>query len=607
MRRLLILAVSLCGWTAFGWESICTRYADRSLEPEALKLATGELCQPSSGPSTARQRWIGPIDEHRQLWELVRAKAGLPAEVSATQRLDVYTSATPIRIGADDGFSLVPVPFAEAARVQSRYFTPGELAHLPDFSYALWDWASGHEQCPLPGASTAADCHDFAAHMGPVNSNHFMPQARTFYARSHALALARARECASLKTALGSFAPRFETYLKACEIEALSIEAVGHHYLQDAWSMGHMWQRWGSSDLAEFPGADAEEQRDRAVLTALVSGLFHGARSVLQALPEWTTYDVNDAMCAPWPDVRFRTSAGAIAQGVGDNYSAMLPPLASSTTFELQSKTFFECAVSGVLAVYQAAGQNHGVATAGEPWLSRDPTGDECFGQRATNSALARGAAVDLKIVGLQTSLPIDARLVGWMLPKVARAQGKVPVTPRVRNEFRFDLQRIVSLARLRAKEAPDETDLADGRWGSFLGVKPNGQYVSNPPYLDPALPWPSTPDSSAEARARAQILARTFHRAHAADLCATFSAGSLTELRAHAKDAALDADGRAAACAACAEFTVRHLRIGTSSSWDTALEPLCRVLSPEAPVVYHSTTPAQEPIAVAADWCCGG
>ena len=48
------------------------------------------------------------------------------------------------------------------------YYSIGEFTHLPDFSWAVWDWASGHETCPLEGATSVAECHDFASHMGPV-------------------------------------------------------------------------------------------------------------------------------------------------------------------------------------------------------------------------------------------------------------------------------------------------------------------------------------------------------------------------------------------------------------------------------------------------------
>ncbi len=76
MRALVLLAL----WPlhALGWESVCFD-------------ANGQSCAPSAGPNTARNRWVGPLDEHRQLFELSRAAAGLPAGLSDTFTLEVFT------------------------------------------------------------------------------------------------------------------------------------------------------------------------------------------------------------------------------------------------------------------------------------------------------------------------------------------------------------------------------------------------------------------------------------------------------------------------------------------------------------------------------------
>lgn len=595
-RALVVAAALLFAREARAWESACSTFANPTQEASALKQAEGVACAPT-GVQTARQRWVGPLDEHRQLWEATRALAGLPDVTSATVALPVYTTAATV---TDAGLpTLTPAPFDEATRLRFRHVTPGELTQLPDWSYALWDWASGHETCPLAGASDVTDCHDFAAHMGPVNANHFVPQAQGTYAHYHALALGRAADCAALKTKLGAAASRFDAFLKACELEALAFEAVGQHFLQDAWSMGHMWQRWGGASLADFPGADVEAQRDRAVLVALVSGLFHGARSVLQRLPTWTGYDVNDAMCAPWADVRFMTAGGTLAQGVGDNYLLLMAPFSANALYDVQSQTFFSCAASGLLEVYRAAGELHGAATPGAGLVSVDPTSATCFGQRATNAAMARGAAVNLKVGGLQATIPLDGRMVTKLVPEVAKSQGKVPVSKAVRTEFRLGLTRFVTMARIRAKEEPLGTDVADGQWGDLLGAKPNGQYPQVAPYLDPPLPW-------AQADDKALPLRRLFHRAHAADWCGAMDDAALRSLRAHAKDAALDAEGRAVACTVCAEFAVRHLRLGTSAtSYDTAQEPLCALVDPASALIYREEPGVTEPFAVASRWCC--
>jgi len=592
--KALWLALCVVSLPALAWESTCSKFGDKTLSPEALAAARGEPCTPSSGPSTARERWVGTNDEHRQLFELTRAKAGLPPEVSATQNQLVFTADATVDINGTASPTLVPAPFEATQRLATRSWSVAEFAQLPDFSYALWDWASGHEVCPLAGASSLAECHDFAAHMGPVNSNHFVPQSRTSYAHYHRLALDRAAACRTMAMQVAT-QPRFGPYVRACELEALALEAVGQHFLQDSWSMGHMWARWGSATLDDFPGDTVEEKRDRAVLTALVSGLFHGARSVLQTLPAWTSYDVNDAMCAPWDDVRFMTPGGDFSRGIGDNYLSLL---SSAAPYTLQSSTFFQCAVSGVLEVYAASGEQHGAAQPEPGFVSIDPTSEPCFGQRATNQAIAAGAAVNLKIVGLQSTIPIDARFVSFLLPKVARAQGKVAVSPRLRNEFRFQLQRTVTVARVRAKDAPDGTDLANGGWGPFLGVKQNGEYDRAPDYLDPAWPWPARDE-------HAQYLQRTFHQAHAAELCSSVTQATLDTLRARAHDGSLPATEQAAACTACTELAVRHVRIGTAGSYDTSKEPLCSYLSTSTFFLYAQTTGVTDAQGTATRWCC--
>ncbi|MEW5738347.1 MAG: hypothetical protein AB1938_05445 [Myxococcota bacterium] len=598
MTRALVLLVALGAPGAWAWESACSSFSNPAQEPDALKASGGNACQPN-GLDTARARWVGRYDEHRVLWEVTREKAGLPVATSLTTPLQVFTSSQQLSVDGGVVSTLVPAAFEEATRMRFRQVTAGELAQLPDYSYALWDWASGHETCPLAGASDATDCHDFAAHMGPVNSNHFVPQSRGFYVHYHALAMGRAAECASMKAKVAGAGGRFDAFLRACEWEALAFEAVAQHFLQDAWSMGHMWQRWGSASLTDFPGADDEARRDRAVLVALVSGLLHGARSVLQAVPAWTGFDFNDAMCAPWADVRFKTPGGEVGNGLGDNYLQLIAPFSVNAPYDLQSQTFFSCAASGMLEVYRAAGENHGPAVPQAGLVSVDPSGPACFGQRATNEAMARGAAINLKVAGAQAAIPLNAAFVMKLVPQVAKSQGKVPVSDKVRTEFRLSLSRFVTMTRIRAKEEPEGTDVADGQWGELLGVKPNAQYTALPSYVDPPLPWSAT-------EPQVRHLTRLFHRAHATDWCQAMNDASLRALKDHAADPLLDAEGRAVACTVCAELAVRHLRVGSSAaSYDTSKEPLCALLAPGSTVIYREEPGVTEPFALASRWCC--
>jgi hypothetical protein len=164
--------------------------------------------------------------------------------------------------------SLKPVNFIDAKRTQQRTMSFPEFAQLPDHAYSLWDWALGNETCPLGDSTPAVACHEFKTHMGPVNSNHFAPQSAFFYEYYHDLALARAADCKKMITKLGDARARFADSV-ACGREALVLEAVGQHFLQDAWA----WVR-GSAGLAghrRLPIAHPSPPPQS-------SGLIHGAR-----------------------------------------------------------------------------------------------------------------------------------------------------------------------------------------------------------------------------------------------------------------------------------------------------------------------------------------
>jgi hypothetical protein len=606
----LTLALASLPTRAFAWESVCYQYPDTTLEPAAYATLSGPYCSPSAGPNTARHRWIGNLDEHRRIFETTRERAGLPDSVSANVTLRVFASSAMVASGSALVPSIRPVAFDRAERVATRVVSVGELAQLPDFSYSLWDWAMGHETCPLDGiGATPESCHGFATHMGPVNANHFVPISGSFYAHYHALALARAHECAAMSAELGSAATRFAPYLQECESEAIALEAIGQHYLQDAWSSGHMWQRWGSPDLADFPGATVEERRSRAVLVALVAGFVHGSRGVLQVLPAWTSFDVNDALCAPNDAVEF-VRAGSRSHAIGDDFLQLLPRNGGTdATYEVQSNQLYSCATSGLLEVYRAAGQQHGVLGPRESSLATvDPTSAACFGQRVTNRAFVTGAAIQLRIAGAQIDLPVDSRVASMLVPNLARAAGEATITPALRNRFRMDLVRAMSLARVIAKDAPEGTEIAEGALGDLLGAHPNGAYASRPtlaPYIDPALPWPGTNDATPSAAERAQAIAGVFHRGHVGVWCRATTDAQLTAMRSRASDTTLDATTHAAACDACGEIAQRHLRVGASASaYDTSDEPVCHYLAPTAPVVYQPASAGSDRAALARAWC---
>ena len=100
---------------------------------------------------------------------------------------------------------------------------------------------------------------------------------------------------------------------------------------------------------------------------------------------------------------------------------------------------------------YAAAGENHGALGApAEGLRTLEPTGPECFGQRATNRAMLEAAAVQFRLAGQQVTLGLDSRVVGWSIPTVAHETGEVPVPARLKNQFRLEMQRTAIYGRVR-------------------------------------------------------------------------------------------------------------------------------------------------------------
>jgi hypothetical protein len=618
----VVIFVLASAGSALAWDSRCY-------------LAGGAQCK--EGPATARSRWIGPSDEHRALLELGRIFGGLPSSTKNDFTLPVFTSDTEIDVVFSGGTppppfqsapppnaiqvtSLRPVDFIDAQRTQTRTMSFPEFAQLPDHAFSLWDWALGNETCPLDENTEAVACHEFKTHMGSVNSNHFVPQSAFFYAYYHQLALDRAADCKKMIDKLDDARARFAEFPIACEQEALVLEAVGQHFLQDAWASGHMWERWGSPDAADFPSPT------RALLVAMTSGLIHGARAVLEDLPAeavallgTTEYHFDDPLNAPAPAVGFRAPGDLAPQaGVGDLYLTDLIAQGGAS-FPAAFNRLFSCEAAGLRAVYEAAGEPEGPLGELRAGLTAvDPTSDtSCFGQRDTNAAMEKGIGLDFSTPdGTPVRLELDALTATLLVPILSTQAGGAP-TEADKAQYQVDMAHIVSIARLTAGQDPNGVTLASGGLPPLLGIESNGSYVKNPlaPYIDPPLPWPGGTGTAAD---RADALARTFHRAHAIDWCNAFHAGSSLDveaLRTRAEtlrdDPSASVDEQTAACAVCKEFAVRHLRVGTdAANYDHAREPLCNFLADDpagAQFAYQQGAPSDPIPALAATYCgCG-
>ncbi len=636
---------------ARAWNSTCSEYENPTDRVEDLRRSRA-CCE---GPDATRGRLRSPDnqDEHSQIFREASITAGLPSAVRETVNLRVYTADTTVSgssysildprcafVGSLD--SQAPVAFDAALRMRVRSFSVDELSMLPDFSFSLWDWIGGNETCPLRGyvPDGAIGCHTQSSHMGMANANHFPPMSDRYYARLHRMAVARAQRCVEQRNLVpANQQPRFEEYWHECETEALAIEAYAQHYMQDSFSSGHMWERWGATDVDRYPalpdrifetsllGASpsaSEKRRLLAVLVGLTTGLIHGVEPVISSLP--------DALCHPYPDVRFSLSGG-FAAGAGDTHYAG-EVRADAGDLGALHRRLVECAASGVRAVYDALNPSggptpvHGALTSsmGAP---RDPTGSECAGMRATNAAMFHGMGVDgpISVTHFDEVLAMTgpSALATMLWAPSAGVASRASLSDDGERLYAVNLVRMAGIARLRAALAPDDTDIASMSVpeGSstlrlrLMTTERNSFYADHlddggpaellASYQDPDLPWPVSADSlTPDAGSRGASIARAFQRAHIGELCATEGDALLARLRAAASATGSDDEGDRARCDVCAEVVARHLRVGPDlARHDRNAEPVCSFMPSNTgyayqPVVGSITSPRN----LARVWC---
>ena len=342
--------------------------------------------------------------------------------------------------------SLEPGAIGQMTETVWRPTTVPEFSQLPDVSYGLADFILGNEHCFLQhtqfGIRNAPQiCHNYVALLGPLNSTHFPPQARAVYQGYHRLALDTAARCRELAEAVENMSASIglpesapsgseinfpneeflrDEVLKRCELEALAIEAVATHYSSDAWSMGHMWERWGAPVLARSGGDQA-----RQWVVALLSGLIHGARDVLGKLPD-AVVNEHDQMNAPGPwvpetggldlaktrEVRFH-SGGRSLPGAGDGYllectsrrpiddpdsplDSYSESMESSPNLQETKSLMLSCVARGFQEVYEAGPRTGGdlpLALGLHPAIPSSLS-DGCWNLRADNLSMWLGAGI---------------------------------------------------------------------------------------------------------------------------------------------------------------------------------------------------------------------
>lgn len=478
-------------------------------------------------------------NEHGLIWQQSMQFAGLPVALVSEFDAVYWTD--------NVGF---PAPLTSSNTQTTRPYALNGMSALPDHSFSLWDWAAGNLTCPIGAPDgSAVECHAAVGDMGPVGARHFLPQAQLTYNHYHTLALDRARQCAALGSDLDDAGSDIDNgldaddYITECEREALLLEAFGQHFLQDAWAIGHMWERWGSSDIEDFADDDL------AGAVAMGAALIHGAEPVLDV--------ADDLSSSLSPDVDFSQN-GSVSAGTGD---LNLAELNNNALYAAQRTGLLRCAAAGIRAVYSETPMRSGAMGAysgpGTLATNTELLGNACFGQRATDEAM-------LVAIGLSgNSVVRDVQLTG--ATTLTRNTGVE--LDELSEFFRLELLRLLSvswLSELGESDLPT-SGLASGNGAlsEFMGVEPNAAFDELAPYVDPeiASEWPLPAGESIGAQNNAfdarpsRVLARVFNRSHLTGWCG----------EAEASPAALRDQFQAAPTGArlalCEEFTIRHVR----------------------------------------------
>jgi hypothetical protein len=599
----------------------------------------GEKCE---GPfEIAQTPWVALQNaEHRQLLDLTILYAGLPTELRQQFSVEVFALDDELTDDDDRAFPSVRPVLIDSERRRSRQISIPAMANLPDFSYTFWDLAAGNELCPPdPSESDMVECHNYETHIGWLNSNHMLPQSRKWYEHMHAIALRLADSCKDDATAVPlALRDRYERYLKACEKQALLIEGVGHHYLQDSWSVGHLWERWGGTEEQDFGGNQA-----LGFAVAAFTGLIHGGKAVFDHTPVFSWFAPwDDPICAPHENVEYVDHGVEPVEkhhGAGDIFMPELLGVgaaAAGDKFGPQRRAMFGCAADGIRAVYDATAKLHGPLGAADPTKidsSRSVGDDSCWAQRVTNAAIAEGCGVHqgeapnaTRFIPDEEAGMLPAEFSSALMPLLIAQLRLAPLVagaplilnPVTLGRFQLDASYACTLALTHAMipEFRDQTNLASGGLPALAGIRPNSAYARGNPatdtppafYADPFPPWSLSEVEDPKAP-RKEVLNLFYADANAAQRCRDFTVSRLEEY-VDAVDSALE-DGPDsgvidARCGQCVQMIAPHLRHGKPGNYDTRREAFCALVAPSAAsYIYTDENPASftgtEPLTYAA------
>lgn len=411
MRRMLIalpiLLVALSGLPLRAWETA----TDGDGNWRSMYLLNGTKLQTSPGPSGFHD------NEHAELADIALQELGLSDYSMQGKSITIVDLNASLfrpdlreRENLIDGLEGRTVP------------PPAHFAGIPDFSWSIYDWINKNTLCPaLPvGTPDYDNCYGyFPGWLSALNSSHFGSQAEKNYRRLHRLALwlaARARDMRERLEKDPNDLKIHAAFVREAELMALYYEGAAQHFLQDRWSIGHMWERWGTANYNEIGYRDVWTN----VAIGAISGLIHGPKSVIRMLPP----EVNEKellllkaapMCSPmiskdktqavpmlW---RYRTGSDVTPRpGVGDHrlsdiyrgfFGIDYPAIGRDYELNVRTQrdTMVRCMKAGWVEVVQAFGQSNtgGFGINGLKPKSDNTSFDGCFDMWATNEAIYNG------------------------------------------------------------------------------------------------------------------------------------------------------------------------------------------------------------------------
>lgn len=473
---------------------------------------------------------------------------------------------------------------------------PGQFSGLPDYSYSIYDWANKNVLCPVipEGVGQYERCHQFLGWMGALNANHFGSQARATYEHYHQVALALAARAKDLRENLSEVEGGLENhrdYVLEREYEALAFEGLAQHFLQDRYSLGHMWERWSTSDYDDLLTNETNRIEDSAFV-AVVAGLLHGHQGVTK-LPDPMCSPVVNTGLDPFPLELISTlqlvtpsewtpDDAIYYGGVGDyRLQDALDGTFYGVPIEVsaQVERMVDCLALSWDEVIRAFGeQSPGAHGAHQIRLTRtfsDPQRAICRRDGwATNQAMFDGLAKGLPLDGTSAVIALLENDI----------TGPILFDRRSVTELYFRLA-------AAAAKAPRGTDMARGGLGKVQTGRPGNEAQPVAGFVEPPnfarLPRRQDDYGGGEYPGRDQeTLMGFFNRAHAETWCET-SEAMLQPLRAS------DEKSDREVCAYLADRLYRGTIPGASSpvvetrrGLSGPIEPICALISNAGPEI---------------------